>query len=278
MAQHHDHLSAQFSSTMTSLTHEWGFVVVRTAYVTNDAATDAAQWSKALAKLREYALPSGGGGRKNARRMHPRGPDTFALPVVADPTTLEGASYDQVRTAFNDWVDQQEEHESRASDVRRDCCLVIDGPALASLLLLQAPEREASEQQGRTASAPWVVAVDTRDPATIPYNGGGPYLGWTRVSARLVGDLFEDLEARSLAEVCPRRVYDGQLPLYDGFPGGSLIDPDGGVEGRYKFPQGTPRGLDGTKAMLADIERALGSQAVIQTAGVGGRVRQRSAA
>ena len=284
MAQHHDHLSAQFGSIMTSFTHEWGFVVVRTAYA-DDEATDAAQWSKALAKLREYALPSG----KNAR-MHP---DTFTLPVVADPT-LEGASYDAVRTAFNVWVDQYQEEHGWESEVRQDCCLVVDGPALASLL--QAPEREQRPKQPaeqarrpkqpaeqarrpkQPAPGPWVVAVDAKDPATIPYSGGGPYLGWTRVSARLVGDLFEDIEVRSLVQVCPRRVYDGQLPLYDGFPGGKLIDPEGGVEGRYKFPQGTPRGLDGAKAMLADIERALGSQAVTQTAGIGGRVRQRGSA
>ncbi len=274
MAQRHDHLSAQFGSIMPNFTHEWGFVVVRTAYA-DDEATDAAQWSKALAKLREYALPSG----KNAR-MHP---DAFTLPVVADPT-LEGASYDAVRTAFNAWVDQYQEEHGWESEVRQDCCLVVDGPALASLL--QAPEREQRPKQPaeqaprpkQPAPGPWVVAVDAKDPATIPYSGGGPYLGWTRVSARLVGDLFEDIEVRSLVQVCPRRVYDGQLPLYDGFPGGKLIDPEGGVEGRYKFPQGTPRGLDGAKAMLADIERALGSQAVTQTAGIGGRVRQRGSA
>ena len=260
IAQHHNHLSAQFGNIMT--THEWGFVVVRTAYA-DDEATDAAQWSKALAKLREYALPSG-------KRMHP---DTFTLPVVADPT-LEGASYDAVRTAFNAWVDQYQEEHGWESEVRQDCCLVVDGPALASLL--QAPEQQPAEQARRPkqpALGPWVVAVDSKDPATIPYSGGGPYLGWTLVSARLVGDLFDDLKVRSLVQVCPRRVYDGQLPLYNGFPGGKLIDPEGGVEGRYKFPQGTPRGLDGAKAMLADIEQALGSQAVTQTAGIGGRVR-----
>ncbi|KFY30906.1 hypothetical protein V493_01562 [Pseudogymnoascus sp. VKM F-4281 (FW-2241)] len=68
----------------------------------------------------------------------------------------------------------------------------------------------------------------------------------------------------SFVELCPTRVYDGQLPLYNGCPGGELIDPEGGVDGRYKFPQGTPRGIDRAKAMLADIEEALGNQAVTQ--------------
>ena len=266
MAQHHDHLSAQFGSIMTSLTHEWGFVVVRTAYA-DDEAIDAAQWSIALSKLREYALPPSG----KKTRMHP---DTFTLPVVADPT-LDGASYDAVRIAFNAWVNHYQEEHEWESDVRQDCCVVVDGPALASLL--QAPER-GEQRPTQPALGPWVVAVDAKDPATIPYNGGGPYLGWTRVSARLVGDLFKDIEVGSLVEVCPTRVYDGQLPLYDGYPGGKLIDPESGVEGRYKFPQGTPRGVDRAKAMLADIERALGSQAVTQTAGVGGRVRRRASA
>lgn len=236
---------------MTSLTHKWGFVVVRTAYA-DDEATDVAQWSTALAKLQEYAKPPG----NNARRT----PDTFALPVVADPT-LKGASYDAVRAAFNTWMKHYQGEHKFQSDLSQNCCLVIDGPALASLL--QAPELEKLPKQRDLE--PWVVAVDAYDPATIPYNGGGPYLGWTRVSALAVGDLFGDIEARSLVQMSPTRVYDGQLPLYDGRPGGKLIDPEGGVEGRYKFPQGSPRGIDRGNAMLADIERALGSQAVTQT-------------
>lgn len=82
----------------------------------------------------------------------------------------------------------------------------------------------------------------------------------------------------SLVQLCPRRVYDGQLPLYNGFPGGELIDPEGGVDGRCKFPQGTPRGRDRAKAMLADIEEALGSQVVTHKADVSGSVRQRGSA
>ncbi|OBT72108.1 hypothetical protein VF21_09193 [Pseudogymnoascus sp. 05NY08] len=248
MAHQYDHVSAQFDSIISSFTNEWGFVVVRTAYA-DDEATDAAQWSTALAKLQELAVPSG-----NSRGMHP---DRFTLPVIADPA-LEGASYDAVRTAFNTWVNQYEEEHMWQSNVRRDCCLVVDGPALASLL--QVPEqgespKQAIEQRWRRkqpAPVPRVVAVDGSHSSTIPYNGGGPYLGWMRVPVRLVEDLFGDIEATSLAEVCPTRVYDGQLPLYDG----ELIDPEGGVGGRYKFP-GTPRGVDAGNAMLADIEQAL---------------------
>jgi hypothetical protein len=222
-------------------TQKWGFVVVRTAYA-DDEATDAAQWSTAFASLQEYALPS-----ENDERMRP---ETFALAVIADPT-LKGASYDTVRTAFNTWKNQ--EGREWESDVRRDCCLVVDGPALASLL--QAPDKQPT-------SGPWVVAVHAEDPATVPYNGGGPHLGWMRVSARAMGELFGDIEAMSFVEVCPVRVYDGQIPLYDGIPCEGLVDPVGGIEGRYKFPGGTPRGVQAGNAMLADIERALGSQAV----------------
>jgi hypothetical protein len=236
MAQHHDQLAAQFATTMTSFTDEWGFVVVRTVYGDDEA------WSTALAKLREYALLS------EEKKRTPS--DKFSLPVMADQS-LEGASYDEVRTFFNAWVKRYEEEHQWTSDVRRDCCLVVDGPALASLL--EAPEQET----------PWVVAVDAQDPATIPYSGGGPFLGWTRVSTRCVRELFGDLDHNgSLAEVCPRRLYDGQITLYDGFPSRTLIDPPGGVGGRYKFPMGTPRGVEGGKAMLAEIGRALGHDVV----------------
>lgn len=169
--------------------------------------------------------------------------------------------------------------------MRQDCCLVVDGSALVSLLeaaeLEQRP-KQAPEQAHRPkqpAPEPWVVAVDAKEPAMIPYNGGGPYLGWTRVTARSVGDLFKDIDSRSLEQMCPKRVYDGQLPLYDGVPGeGKLADPEGGIDGRYKFPQGTPRRKDRAIAMLAEIEQALGSQAATQTASAGGRVRQRGSA
>ena len=274
MEQQHDHLPTQFGSIMTSFTRKWGFVVVRTAYA-DDEATDAAQWSMALAKLQEYALPSRNNGRMR--------PDMFTLPVVAD-LTLEGASYDAVRTAFNSWVIHYQEEHKWESDVRQDCCLVVDGPALSSLL--HTPEREESPKQvpeqterlEQPTPWPWVVAVDAEDPATIPYNGGGPYLGWTRVAVCLIDDLFKDIDSMSFVQQCPTRVYDGQLPLYNGCPGGELIDPEGGIEGRYKFSQGTPRGRDRAKAMLADIEQALGCQAVTQRADVGGRVRGRGSA
>jgi hypothetical protein len=263
MAQHHDHLFTQFSSIIGSLTNKWGFVVVRTAYA-DDEATDAAQWSMALAKLQQYALPT---AKKYAQATakYPRiQPDMLALPVIADPT-LKGASYGAVRTTFNAWVSRYQEEHEWESDVRRDCCLVVDCPALESLL--KAPEPEEAPKLGqrpkqRQAPKPWVVAVDAKDPSTIPYSGGGPYLGWTRVNVCLLGDLFEDIDSMSFVQLCPRRVYDGQLPLYNGYPGGGLIDPEGGVDGRYRFPQGTPRGRDRAKAMLAEIKEALGSQAV----------------
>jgi hypothetical protein len=248
MAQQYGHISAQFGSTISSFTNESGFVVVRTAYA-DDEATDAAQWSTALAKLQELTLPS----------------DKFALPVIADPA-LEGASYDAVRTAFNAWVNNYEEGHMWQSGVRRDCCLVVDGPALTSLL--------QAWRSKQPAPVPWVVAIDGNHPSTIPYNGGGPYLGWMRVPAHTVEDLFVDIDVTSLAEVCPTRVYDGQLPLYYG----ELIDPEGGVEGRYKFPQGTPRGVDAGNAMLDEIERALGREAVTQSRGVSGKARQRGSA
>jgi hypothetical protein len=263
MAQHHSHLSSQFGSIISSLTNNWGFVVVRTAYA-DDEATDAAQWSMALAKLQEYALPSAKTYAPPTAKYPRLQPDMFALPVIAD-STLKGASYDAVRTAFKAWMSRYQEEHEWLSDVRQDCCLVVDSPALASLL--KEPEPEEPPKQGqrpkqRQAPKPWVVAVDANEPSAIPYSGGGPYLGWTRVTACLLGDLFEDIDSMSFVQLCPRRVYDGQLPLYNGYPGGALVDPEGGVDGRYKFPQGTPRGRDRAKAMLAEIEEALGSQAV----------------
>ncbi|KZL82767.1 hypothetical protein CI238_11539 [Colletotrichum incanum] len=247
-------LSTQFRSAVKGLTHEWGFVVVRTAYA---ADNDEAQWAAVLEKLRAYATPDDDDAEMD--------PDTFALPVMADSTILRGADHASVRKAFNGWVndfvrrespsDDDDEDEEWPSDIRRDACIVIDEPALASLL--KAPDFVPGKVLNLDLE-PWVVVVDAKDPASVPYSGGGPYMGFTRSRARALGQLFEDLGSRSLARLSPVREYDGQIPLYDGSSRGKLVDPAGGVDGRYKFPRGTPRGADGARAMLKEIERAVG--------------------
>ncbi|KDN62268.1 hypothetical protein CSUB01_12162, partial [Colletotrichum sublineola] len=220
-------------SAVEGLTHEWGFIVVRTAYAANN---NEVQSAAVLEKLRAYPTPDDDDAEM--------GPDTFALPVIADSTILRGADYASVRKAFNGWVDDftrrerpsdDDENEEWPSDSTRFC------PRQGLDLDLE----------------PWVVVVDAKDPASVPYGGGGPYMGFTRSYARVLGQLFEDLGSRSLAKLTPIREYDGQIPLYNGSVRGKLVDPAGGAEGRYEFPWGTPRGADGARAML-EIERAVG--------------------
>lgn len=242
-------LSTEFRGAVEGLTHEWGFVVVRTAYATDN---DEEQWAAALKRLRADAA----GAPNNDAEMNP---DTFALPVIADSTSLCGVDYASVRKAFNGWVEDfvQDEDMEWPSDIRRDVCIVIDEPALASLL--KAPDLVTGKLPNLDME-PWVVVVDAADPTSVPYNGGGPYMGFTRVWTRALDQLFDDLGSQSLEELIPVREYDGQIPLYDGSPKhwGRLVNPAGGVDGRYKFPRGTPRGKDAARAMLAEIERAIG--------------------
>ncbi|KAF9874725.1 hypothetical protein CkaCkLH20_07862 [Colletotrichum karsti] len=248
-----EQLNSQFRDTMNKLTHERGFVVVRTAYAADDDA-DATEWSAALQKLRAWACPTDDNAEMD--------PDTFALPVIADRETLNGLDYTAVRRAFAGWVESylrrtladDDEDDPWPSDVRHDVCIVADGSALASLR--NAPERPSAEFMDR---GPWVVVLDAQDPANAPYRGGGPYQGWMRAEARALSQLAEDLDDRTLAGgLCPVREYGGQIPLYDGTPAGRLVDPPGGVAGRYRFPRGTPRGVDGAQSMLAEIQRANG--------------------
>ena len=234
----------KFRAAMTGLTHQWGFVIVRTAFLSGDDTTDASQWSAVLSKLRAYALLSAGAGMD---------PATFALPVITD-RVLEGASFGTVRAAFNSWVARYQTEGAWDSDIRVDCCLVVDSPAMASLL---GPPGSQPILPSPSPAEPWVIALDATDPITRPYRGGGLYLGWMRLLARATGQLFEDLESQSLSDLCPIRDYDGQVPLYDGTPHGKLVDPPGGAEGRYRFPSGTPRGMNGEKAILAEIQAAV---------------------
>lgn len=245
-------LSAQFCSAIERLIHQWGFVVVRTAYANDD---DDAQWAAALKKLRDYAAPLDSRAEMD--------PDTFALPVVSDSALLRGADYASVRKAFNQWIadfvsrerNEDEDDEEWPSDVRRDMCIVIDEAALTSLL--DAPDFVRGKVPNLDLE-PWVTVVDAEDPANMPYRGGAPYMGFTRAYARVLSQLFDDLDSRSLERLSPIRVYDGQIPLFTGSTQGKLVDPPGGVDGRYKFPRGTPRGAQGAQAMLEEIERAVG--------------------
>jgi hypothetical protein len=246
-------LSAQFSSAMEGLTHQWGFVVVRTAYANDN---DDVQWAVALKKLHDYATPSDSGAEMD--------PDTFALPVISDSALLRGADYASVRKAFNQWIadfvgrgrhKDDDDEEEWPSDVRRDVWIVIDEAALASLL--NTPDFVRGKVPNLDLE-PWVTVVDAEDPANMSYRGGAPYMGFTRAYARVLSQLFDDLDSRSLEKLSPIRVYGGQVPLFTGSSQGKLVDPPSGVDGRYKFPRGTPRGAQGAQTMLEEIERAVG--------------------
>ncbi|KAK1731323.1 uncharacterized protein BDZ83DRAFT_746717 [Colletotrichum acutatum] len=136
--------SAHFRSALQNLTHEWGFVVARTAYV---ADNDEAQWAAAE-----------------------KGPNTLALPVRADSNVLCGADY-----AF---------HEEWPSDVCRDAFVLIDQPALTSLL--NAPVFIPGTLPNLDLK-PWIVAVDAKDPASVPYAWGGPCIGLYEVARACSG-------------------------------------------------------------------------------------------
>ncbi|WYZ36790.1 hypothetical protein EsH8_II_000296 [Colletotrichum jinshuiense] len=252
--------SAQFHNLMEDVADsQSGFIIVRTAY-DPDPATDASRWSAALTTLRAYAKPV----ESEYHQM-----DELAILVMEDRESLNGASYNTVRSTFNAWVDDyrrrkatEEDEDGWGSDIRRDCCLVVDDSAFLSLSA--APHLESVSKQRRLLvdGEPWVVVVDAEDPANIDYNGGAPYLGWMRTHVRALKDLNDDLEGLPMSKgLCPRREYDGQISLYNGGRG-HLIDPPGGIESRYKFPRGTPRGREGARAMLAEIRAALGEAAV----------------
>ncbi|KAF2748734.1 hypothetical protein M011DRAFT_485407 [Sporormia fimetaria CBS 119925] len=242
-------LYPQFRDAIQDLTHQWGFIVIRTAYDTEES-----QWETALSKLRAYATPV-----DSSAEMHP---STFALPVISDRTLLRDADVNSVRKAFNGWVhdfmtrnknshdddnnDSQNEDYSNPwpSDLRRDSFIIIDTLSLTSLLNAPLPVPSHSHKP-----QPWVTVVDTETPLDPEnpaawYHGGGPYLGFTRASVWALSDLYDELECDlSLEQRTRPREYENQIPLYDGLDG-KLVDPEDGVLGR-RFIMGTPRGCGG---------------------------------
>jgi hypothetical protein len=225
----------------------WGFFLVRTAYADEK---DAEIWATALKKLRPYALST-------PQDIYVEDAD-LALPEVSDSVALQGVGNGALRAAFTTGIDmflnrpKLRGAPTWRSSVRRDAFVVVDAPSLASLLAGPAFE----EGKPISPDEPFVMVVDARDPTTVPYRGGGPYTGAVRVMARNLGDFFEDLDRKPMDELCAMREYEGQIPLYDGSGRDRLVDPPEGLEGRYRFPRGTPRGVEGARAMLEQIDRA----------------------
>ncbi|KAK2027184.1 hypothetical protein LX32DRAFT_695059 [Colletotrichum zoysiae] len=122
---------------------------------------------------------------------------------------------------LNEDDDDSKEEEGLPSDLRRDACIVIDDPSLTSLT--QAPDLVSGGSPDLDPE-PWVVVVNAKDPASVPYGGGGPYIGFMRLYARVFSQLFEDLGLRCLVSLSPVRKYDSQMPLYDGSSQGKLVD------------------------------------------------------
>jgi hypothetical protein len=229
------------------LPQAWGFFLVRTAYADEK---DAEIWATALKKLRPYALST-------PQDIYVEDED-LGLPEISDHVALQGVGNGTLRAAFAAgtamFLNRPVPRNAQAwpSEVRQDAFVVVDAPSLASLLA--GPAFEVGKPI--SPDEPFVMVVDARDPTTVPYRGGGPYTGAVRVMARNLGDFFEDLDRKPMDELCAMREYEGQIPLYDGSGRHRLVDPEGGLVGRYRFPRGTPRGVEGARAMLEQIDRA----------------------
>lgn len=63
-------------------------------------------------------------------------------------------------------------------------------------------------------------------------------------------------------QICTTREYTGQILLYNG-GGRKLIDPEGGLEGAYKFPRKHMRGppaKEDVERWIKDIEQGTGKR------------------
>ena len=175
-------LKDKFRAAMDPITHQWGFLVVRTAYHP-DPETDAAQWARAYDALCKRCCRE----TDSKCEFHP---GTSALPVLADRDALGGKGYDDVREILVDWIQDyisQREEEAVAEawrpdsnggrmpphDIREEVVLVVDEGSLASLVA--AAEADAnSNAAGDAQPAPWVVVIDMRrGPDPSPAAAGG---------------------------------------------------------------------------------------------------------
>jgi len=153
------------------------------------------------------------------------------------------------------------------SKLHLDGYLVVDNNAMAELLAASDTYRaEPGYNEGR----PTVIFLDAVDPHNVRYQGGSPFMGWMRVEVQSIRDLELDLELhghnaekRSLM-VYPQRQWHGQIPVYRGQGHARFIDPrPGEMTDKYMFPQGTPRGWQGTVATWESIpEKYRGRQSL----------------
>jgi len=274
MSQPQDPLSPKFAQAILPFDDQkWGFLIVRTARYDQDSALDTLQWSTAMQKVRSLA-----------GREFPNGPpDEISLPVLSDPS-LTGLSFDKLRTRFKTWVDDFSiSHASTNEygdvldgfgtiqcDIRRNCFLVIDDASLKSITdYVPDPMENAWENRGKPRQErPWAIVVDRYTAIECGYNGGGPYPGWLRTQVPWLWELFDAIEmldgSPSVLEeqICTTRRYAGQILLYNGV-GVELIDPEGGLEGAYKFPHLPGRGRqekEDVDGIIEEIEKATGKR------------------
>ncbi|KAI0174524.1 hypothetical protein BJ166DRAFT_150516 [Pestalotiopsis sp. NC0098] len=204
--------SALFRNVMVDYVTRWGFVVIVTAR-TPDAhhrGFDAAE------KLEEHM----GADPDGIDRIE------IGLPVLH----LRGADFDTARKSFVQWVRDYEEAEGEGwtSDVRNDSFILLDGPALNSVL------------EGDLDTA-WVNVIDAHPPSEEERPG---YPGWMRCKTSALAKLCEDIDVDDdgLPGRCPSRDHVGQIPLFDGTPGGRLLETDGPAQdGIVDPPTGTRR-------------------------------------
>ncbi|ETS78080.1 hypothetical protein PFICI_10142 [Pestalotiopsis fici W106-1] len=121
------------------------------------------------------------------------------------------------------------------SDVRRDVFIVVDEQALESLLT----------DDPDTA---WATVFDAQYSS---HDGRPEYPGWMRCRAWALVELWKDLDAvdEGMSELCPPRHHSGQILLYGGGPGDTLLEIESPLrDGMMHYPRGTCRGvMEGTQ-------------------------------
>ncbi|KAF7530967.1 hypothetical protein G7054_g9339 [Neopestalotiopsis clavispora] len=188
--------SALFRNIMLDNIFMWGFVVIITARGPN-------AWREAL-DAPQKQITAG---------LEPGEAIQLGLPEMH----LRSAGIDAARESFNRWRrDYEEDGEGGwVSDVRNDVFLVLDKPALESLL-------------SGDPEAAWVTMVDANPPSDAD---DIEYPGWMRCTVQSLHELYAaiDFNDEGMPGLCPVRSGPSQIPLYDGTPDGRLLEP--GVDG-----------------------------------------------
>lgn len=189
----------------------WGFMIYRTVYTPESDR----HWLSAVEAIQKNLFRSINFSLEHLRNQHEKPyrllREGYRSIVVDDKDRFDGATKDQVRQHFKEWVDK----ENGFFGVRFRFCLLVDEEALQSII--RTPVQALCST--RTPNWPekngaWVSVIDPKYNRARRYSDPS-YTGYLRVHLNLLLRLSSVSNVLSLPRLCLRIEGPDNIPWFD---------------------------------------------------------------